>query len=46
MIIRIGRKVQEFKCQNCGTWCQGFPSPDGKLLCADCYYKIWGKHPW
>ena len=39
-------KVQESRCSNCGTWCQGFIGPDGKLLCSDCYYKIWGKRPY
>lgn len=38
-------KVQESKCTNCGAWCQGFTAPNGKLLCADCYYKIWGSRP-
>lgn len=39
-------RVQEFKCSNCGTFCQGFSGPDGRLLCADCYKKAWGKWPW
>ena len=39
-------KYGETKCANCGTWCQGFAGPDGKIYCADCYYKIWGKYPW
>ena len=36
----------ETKCANCGAWCQGFAGPDGKIYCADCYYKMWGKYPW
>lgn len=36
----------EKKCDNCGTFCQGYKAPDGKILCADCYKKLWGKYPW
>lgn len=34
------------KCACCGVVCQGFKGPDGKIYCADCYYKTFGKHPW
>lgn len=30
------------KCAECGTVCQGIKDPRGKLLCPDCYKKIWG----
>lgn len=32
-------------CANCGTICQGFKGPDGRILCWNCYYEIWGKYP-
>lgn len=38
-------KNGESKCSNCGAWCQGFKAPNGKLLCADCLWKLWGKRP-
>lgn len=34
------------KCAGCETTCQGFKGPDGKLYCADCYKKKFGKGPW
>lgn len=36
----------EGKCAACGGIHQRYKAPDGKLLCADCYKKIWGKYPW
>ncbi len=33
------------KCESCKTPCQGFKAPDGKTLCADCLWKIWGIKP-
>lgn len=41
-------KIGNTKCQNkaCGAWCQGFKAPDGKILCADCLWKIWGMKPY
>lgn len=36
----------ETKCSYCGCFCQGFKGPDGKIYCADCYNKKWGKYPW
>ena len=38
-------KVQECNCEECGTFCQGFRAPNGKLLCADCLWKAWGIRP-
>lgn len=35
----------ETRCANCGAVCQGFKGPDGRILCPDCYYKIWGEYP-
>ncbi len=32
-------------CAICGAPCQGFKAPDGKIICADCYYKIYGERP-
>ena len=29
------------KCAECGAWCQGIKDPRGKILCSDCYKKIW-----
>lgn len=39
--------VKETRCENpdCKTPCQGFKAPDGKNLCADCLWKIWGIKP-
>ena len=34
------------RCAECGTPCQGYKGPDGKIYCADCYKKIFGKWPW
>ena len=34
------------RCAFCGTPCQGYEGPDGKIYCADCYKKIFGKLPW
>ena len=42
----MSKKVQETRCAECGTWCQGFEGSDGKIYCADCYYKKFGVHPW
>lgn len=36
----------ETKCSYCGCFCQGFKGPDGKIYCANCYNKKWGKYPW
>ena len=33
------------QCASCHTPCQGFKGPDGRILCRDCYKKIWGKAP-
>ena len=38
-------KNGETRCASCGTPCQGFKGPDGRILCWDCYKKIWGKAP-
>lgn len=32
----------ETRCVCCGTHCQGYKGPDGKLYCADCYKKSSG----
>ncbi len=32
-------------CEECDAFCQGFRAPDGKLLCADCLWKIWEIRP-
>ena len=34
------------RCSCCGCPCQGYKGPDGKIYCADCYKKIFGKWPW
>lgn len=34
------------RCACCRTPCQGYKGPDGKIYCADCYKKIFGKWPW
>ena len=38
-------KVSETRCSECKTPCQGFIAPNGKILCADCLWKIWGIRP-
>lgn len=43
--IKIMSKNGETRCAACNTPCQGFKGPDGKILCWDCYIKIWGKQP-
>lgn len=35
----------ETRCAECGTPCQGFKGPDGRIYCWDCYYKIFGEYP-
>lgn len=35
----------ETRCACCGTPCQGFKGPDGKIYCWECYYKTWGEYP-
>lgn len=35
----------ETRCEECHTPCQGFVAPNGKVLCADCLWKIWGIKP-
>ena len=41
----IHTKTSETQCDSCHTPCQGFKAPDGKILCADCLWKIWGIKP-
>lgn len=38
-------KNGETRCACCGTPCQGFKGPDGRILCYDCYIKTWGSRP-
>ena len=33
-------------CACCGTPYQGYKGPDGKIYCAECYKKNFGKWPW
>ncbi len=35
----------ETRCACCNTFCQGFKDPTGRILCYDCYKKIWGTEP-
>ena len=44
-VRRIRLKNGETRCAICGTPCQGFKAPDGKIICSDCYYKYWGTRP-
>ena len=37
--------VKGTRCAKCNTPCQGFKAPDGKILCADCLWKIWELKP-
>lgn len=41
----ILRKNGETVCSCCKTPCQGFKDPRWKILCYDCYKKIWGTAP-
>lgn len=34
-------KNGETRCANCGAFCQGIKDPTGKILCPDCYRKLW-----
>lgn len=42
VINRVLMKNGETRCAECGTPCQGIKDPRGKILCSDCYKKIWG----
>lgn len=44
MIVKI-KKNGETQCAYCGTYCQGFKDPFGKIICSDCYVKIYGERP-
>lgn len=33
------------KCDECDTPTLGWKAPDGRVLCPDCYFKIWGERP-
>lgn len=32
----------ETRCACCNAFCQGIKDPTGRILCYDCYKKIWG----
>lgn len=42
---RILMKNGQTKCAICGEYCQGFKDPFGRILCSDCYFKIFGERP-
>lgn len=44
--IRKAFKNGATRCCGCGCPCQGFKGPDGKIYCDDCYFKVWGRHPY
>jgi hypothetical protein len=35
----------ETRCAECGTYCQGWKDPTGRILCWQCFVKIWGTEP-
>ena len=39
------RKNGETVCSCCKTICQGFKDSNVKIICYDCYKKIWGTAP-
>lgn len=41
-LLKIIMKNGATQCAECGAFCQGFKDPRGKILCSDCYRKIWG----
>lgn len=41
----ILKKNGETRCKSCGMVCQGFKDPTGRILCWDCYKRIWGQTP-
>lgn len=38
-------RVDEVRCKECGTPCQGTKTPLG-TYCKDCYKKLFGEYPW
>ena len=41
----INQSIGDTHCQECGCSCQGWKDPSGRILCWDCFVKIWGCEP-
>ena len=43
--VRILMKNGQTRCAICNVPCQGFKDPFGRILCSDCWFKIFGERP-
>lgn len=43
--ITILMKNGQTRCAICGEPCQGFKDAFGRILCSDCYFKVFGERP-
>ena len=41
----MARRAYETRCQECGAFTQGWYDHNGRVICPDCYYKIYGERP-